>query len=145
MFNKLKNLFSKKELQIDKGLPEPKKTPKITKAKEPELSEKDKATRAGEPYVTVVRMDLDPTNINAGAFELDFNEIFVAKLVKAGYMMNKNDTDTDIVDRWFTQVCRNVVLEIFEQQQADPTKRESDLMRPTVNRKDLGNGRAEMS
>ena len=31
MFDKLKNLFSKKELPADRGIPEPKETPKTPK------------------------------------------------------------------------------------------------------------------
>ena len=78
-------------------------------------------------------------------FELDFNEIFVARLVKAGYMKKKDDTDNVIVDRWFQDICRSVVLEYYDQQMADPSKRESEYMRPNVSRVDLGNGRAEIS
>lgn len=81
-------------------------------------SEKDLATERREPYVNIVTMDVDPENLSAGSFELDWNDIFVAKLVKAGYMMGPNDTDADIVDRWFTNICRNVVLETYEQEQA---------------------------
>lgn len=121
----------------------PKKERKPRKPKQPkvELSEKEKATQAGEPYVSVLRMEIDPTDINSGAFELDYNEIFVARLVKAGYMMKKEDTDVDIVDRWWTQVCRNTALELYAQQQADPDTR--DLR--TVRTKDIGNGRTEVS
>ena len=121
----------------------PKKERKPRKPKQPkvELSEKEKATQAGEPYVTVLRMEIDPTDINSGAFELDYNEIFVARLVKAGYMMKKEDTDVDIVDRWWTQVCRNTALELYAQQQADPDNR--DLR--TVRTRDIGNGRTEVS
>ena len=90
-------------------------------------------------------MDIDPNNINSGAFELDWNDKFLLNLVKAGYKKRADDTDNDIVDRWWTQVCRNTVLEVYEQQQADPTNREADLMRPTLNRRDLGDGRAEIS
>ena len=139
MFDKLKNLFVKKE--------EPKKEaplPAPKKEKEKKLTPKELATQAGEPYVTVVSMDIDPEDINSGAFELDFNEIFVARLVKAGYMMKKEDTDAEIVDRWWTQVCRNVALELYEQQQADPTNRYRTEPR-IVSRKDLGNGRTEIS
>jgi len=140
MLNKLKNLFSKKpEVKAESAPKEPK--PK----KVVELSAKEKATQAGEPYVAVLNVDVDPNNINSGAFELDWNEIFIARLIKAGYMMKKDDKDSDIIDRWWTQVCRNTVLEVYEQQQADPTNRESDLMRPTLNRRDLGDGRAEIS
>lgn len=86
-------------------------------------------------------MDIDPNNIHEGAFELDWNSIFITQLVKAGYMRKKDDTDQDIVDRWFQDVCRNVVLEIYDQQQADPTNRD---LRP-IHTKDLGNGRTEVS
>lgn len=149
-------LFGKKELPEDRGLPEPKKVPAMPKVEEKpkkprkprkpkqpkvELSEKDKATQAGEPYVTVLRMEIDPTDINSGAFELDYNEIFVARLVKAGYMMKKDDTDVDIVDRWWTQVCRNTALELYAQQQADPDNRDMRSIRT----RDIGNGRTEVS
>ena len=103
-------------------------------------SAKDLATEKKEPYVNVLSMDVDPDNLHAGAFELDWNEYFVARLVKAGYMMNKDDTDADIVDRWFQNVCRHVVMETWEQEQA---------MNPSPQRytqsRDLGNGRREVS
>jgi hypothetical protein len=140
MFDKLKNLFNKKKVE---KLPETKKTTKVRKPKAvaPELSAKEKATQAGEPYINILSLDIDPNDINSGAFDLDFNEIFVARLVKAGYMMSKDDKDTDIVDRWFQQVCRNVVLELYDQVQADPMNRD---IRPIQSR-DLGNGRTEVS
>jgi hypothetical protein len=138
MFEKLKNIFKKEEPKVEAPLPAPKKE------KEKKLTPKELATQANEPYVTVVSMDIDPEDINSGAFELDFNEIFVARLVKAGYMMKKEDTDAEIVDRWWTQVCRNVALELYEQQQADPENRYRTDMR-VVRSKDLGNGRSEIS
>lgn len=140
MFEKLKNLFGKKE--EPKKVEAPKK-PKVSKPKQPELTAKELATKAGEPYVNVLSMELDPNDIHNGAFELDFNEIFVARLVKAGYMKKPDDTDTMIVDRWFQDVCRTIVLEMYEQQQADPSNRDSNV-RP-INSRDLGNGRTEVS
>ena len=144
MFDKLKNIFKKEEVKV----PEPEVTPKVKKPRKPRvkkdvpvLSEKDKATQAGEPYVNILSLELDPTNIHEGAFELDWNEIFIARLVKAGYMKKKEDTDRDIVDRWFQDVCRNVALEVYEQVQADPTNR--DLRH--IQQRDLGNGRTEVS
>jgi len=58
--------------------------------------------------------------------------------VRAGYQMDPKDTDADIVDRWFTAVCRNVVLETWEQEQA---------MNPSriIRTKDIGDGRSEVS
>lgn len=131
-------LFGKKELPKVEA---PKEKKPVKEKKQPELSEKDKATQAGEPYINIVSMELNPANIHEGAFELDWNSIFITQLVKAGYMKKKEDTDKDIVDRWFTDVCRNVVLEMFEQQQADPDNR--DLR--NIRSRDLGNGRREIS
>lgn len=141
MFDKLKKLFGAKEVPADRGLPKPKKTPKMPKVEEPK-TEKEKATLAGEPYIQVVRMDVDPSDINAGSFELDWNDKFIVNLIRAGYKKKDTDTDNDIVDRWWTQVCRNVALEIYEQNQADPTNRTD--VRP-IRTKDLGNGRTEVS
>ena len=93
------------------------------------------ATAAGEPWVNVLGIEVDPENPGAGAFELDWNDIFVARLIKSGY---QGKTDADIVDNWFQDVCRHVVMETYQQEQADPTNRPS-------NRKDLGNGRTEIS
>jgi hypothetical protein len=137
MFDKLKNLFPKKK-EEPKKVEAPKK---IKEKKQPELSAKEKATQAGEPYVNIIGMEVDPNNINDGAFELDWNEIFIAKLVKAGYMKKKEDTDQDIVDRWFQSVCRNVALEMYEQKAADLTNR--DVRQ--VSTRDLGDGRTEIS
>ena len=82
-------------------------------------------------------MDLDENDINQGAFELDWNDKFVANLVRAGYQGQPNEPDHEIVDRWFQNVCRNVVMETYEQFQADPE------IRFTRNR-DLGDGYTEV-
>jgi hypothetical protein len=143
MFDRLKNLLKKKEpVQVEKETPKPKKTPK-PKVKEPikELTPKEKATQAGEPYVNILSMEIDPENINAGAFELDWNDKFILNLIRAGYKMRDDDTDNMIIDRWFQTVCRNIALEVYEQAQADPTNR--DLRE--IKTRDLGNGRTEIS
>jgi hypothetical protein len=62
-------------------------------------------------------------------------------LIRAGYKIKETDTDNDIVDRWWVQLCKSTVLELYDQQVADPTNR--DLR--TVRTKDLGNGRTEVS
>ena len=103
-------------------------------------SAKDIATEKGEPYVAILSMDVNPENLSEGAFELDWNSIFISRLVKAGYMMKKEDTDAEIVDRWFQNVCRNVVMETWEQEQAmNPNN-----VRFTQSR-DIGGGRSEVS
>lgn len=145
MFDKLKNLLKKKEPVIaEKSLPKPKKTPKMPKVKEPikELTEKEKATAAGEPYVQILSIDIDPDNINAGSFDLDYNDKFILNLIRAGYKMRDDDTDYDILDRWWVEICRNTVLAVYEQSIAgEPEHR--DLRK--MNSKDIGNGRTEVS
>ena len=112
---------------------------KQTKPKVPKKTAKELATEKGEPYVAILSVELDPTNIGSGAFELDWNDKFIANLVRAGYQVKANEPENEIVDRWFRTVCQNVVLETFEQEVADPEKRNAAL------RKDLGNGRSEFS
>ena len=103
-----------------KKKPEPpaRKKPIADAAEKQTKSARDLATEKGEPYVNILSMDIDPDDMQNGAFELDWNDLFIARLVKAGYMMSQNDTDADIVDRWFTAVCRNIVLETYEQYEA---------------------------
>jgi hypothetical protein len=127
MLDKIKKKFSK---------PEPK--PIAKPAPEKKKSEKDLATERGEPYVAILGLDIDPDNLHQGSFDLDWNEKFISNLVKAGYMMKKDDTDAEIVDRWFQNVCRHVVMETWEQEEA---------MNPTrfTKSRDLGNGRREVS
>ena len=86
-------------------------------------------------------MDIDPENINAGSFEMDWNDKFILNLIRAGYKMRDDDTDNMIADRWFQTICRNIALEVYEQAQADPTNR--DLRE--IKTRDLGNGRTEVS
>lgn len=111
---------------------EPRKPPKVEK------SAKELATEKGEPYVAILSLEVDPNNLHTGAFELDWNEKFVANLVRAGYMMKKDDTDAEIVDRWFQNICRHVVMETWEQEQAMNPQR-------YTRERDLGNGRKEIS
>lgn len=117
-----------------------KKKPETPEPKAKKKSAKDIATEKGEPYVNILSMDIDPEDMQNGSFELDWNELFIARLVKAGYMMNPNDTDADIVDRWFTAVCRNVVLETYEQYEAMNPERDR-----VVKTRNIGDGRTEVS
>ena len=139
MFEKLKKLFS----PAPEIIPEPVE-PKVKKApKQKELTPKEKATSLGEPYVNIISVELDPADINNGSFELDWNDKFVVILVKQGYKIRADDTDAQIVDRWFQTVCRNIALEVYEQEQADPSKRDSDMR--VIQQKDLGGGFTEVS
>jgi hypothetical protein len=118
--------------------------PKLVKD-QPTTSDKDKANELGLPYVNILKMELDPYDINSGAFELDWNDKFVLNLIRAGYKIRDDDSDTIIVERWFQSVCRNVALELYEQQQADPENRAMASEMRVVRAKDLGDGRTEVS
>jgi hypothetical protein len=138
MLNKIKQWFKK---------PEPVKntqTKKETKKKKVEatLSPKELATQNNEPYINIIRVEVDPNDINNGSFELDWNDKFVLNLIRAGYKIRADDTEQMIVDRWFQTVCRNIALEIYEQQQADPEKRDDVRV---IRSRDIGNGRSEIS
>ena len=142
MFNKIKNWFGKDaNVNPAPAIPQPEAPPPPPpKKKESTKTAKEIATEASEPYVVMVRMDIDPNNLHQGAFELDWNDVFVARLVKAGYMMKREDTDADIVDRWFQNVCRHVVMETWDQEQA--------IIKGAgqyVNTRDIGGGRSEIS
>ena len=120
--------------------PKPKEEKVVRVPKAPEKTAKELATEKGDPYVAIITMDIDPENLHQGAFELDWNEIFIARLVKAGYMMKPTDADSDLVDRWFQNVCRHVVMETWEQEQAI---RNSGAQ--YVRTRDIGDGRSEIS
>ena len=107
----------------------------VIKEQKAKKTPKELATEKGEPWVEVISMEIDKNNPGQGSFELDWNDKFVANLIRAGY---QGRTDQDIVDNWFRSVCQNVVMENYEQEMADPTNRPN-------NRRDLGNGRTEIS
>lgn len=135
MFDKIKNFFKKPEPPKVEVKPSPE-----TKTKK-KLSPKEEATLNNEPYINIIRMEVDPNDIHNGSFELDWNDKFIINLIKSGYKMRDDEPDNVIVDRWFQTVCRNIALEMYEQNQADPSNR--DIRQ--VQSKDLGNGRTEVS
>lgn len=86
MIKKLKNLFagkSRKEI----------------------LSDKDKATARGEPFIKVVNVNIDKNNPGDGYFELEWNKQFITQLREAGFT---GADDEEVVDGWFTQLCRGI-------------------------------------
>ena len=82
----------------------------IQQAEEAKLSEKDRATRKKEPWVGVLNTHVNKDNIRNGFFELDWNEYFVLQLKRDGYGAD-GDPDEEIVDRWFRELCANVVVD----------------------------------
>jgi len=120
--------------------PEPPKAEEPKPKKEKAKTAKEIATENGEPYVSILSVELDPDNIGNGAFELDWNDKFLANLVRAGYQQKPNEEETVIVDRWFQDVCRNVIAENYEQWEANQT---TGMRR--VDKEDLGGGKTSVS
>ena len=75
--------------------------------------EKTVATIDNEPYIKVLQVDFEDETPNVGSFELDWNEDFISVLTASGYI-GKNDEQ--IIDQWFNDVCRNILLEEFNDQ-----------------------------
>lgn len=90
MIEKLKNLFAKKS------------------TKKELQSEKEIATKKGEPYVKVLETKVDKDNPKYGYFELDWNKHFVDNLKKNGFSGN---TDEEVVDHWFSVLCSTIAEE----------------------------------
>jgi hypothetical protein len=136
--------FIKKPVEVEKLVEAPKpvevEKPKATKSTK--KTAKELATEKGEPYVAIINVELDPDNIGNGAFELDWNEKFLTNLVRAGYQNKPGEEDALIVERWFQDVCRNVIQENYEQWEANQPY---DARPRIIDRKDLGGGRTEVS
>ena len=68
--------------------------------------DKKLATLHNEPFVTIISSDYDPTqHINGLSVELDWNDKFIDVLKSNGY---SGQTDYQIIDKWFDDVCRSV-------------------------------------
>lgn len=96
-------------------------------------AKKNLATEAEEPYITITEIDVSSGNISEGAFEFDWNEFFIKELQKNGYV---GMSDEETVEMWFRDICKHVVLETYEQADADLTK---------VTKEDLGDGLSSYS
>ena len=98
--------------EANKRLEEAEKASTIAKQEEElsKLSPKDRATRKKEPWVGVLNTHVNKENVRNGFFELDWNEYFVLQLKQDGYGAD-GDLDEEIVDRWFRELCANVVVD----------------------------------
>lgn len=72
------------------------------------LTPKERATKKGEPWVAVLDTKVNQDNPRNGFFELDWNDIFIVELKRAGYGFD-GDPDEEIVDRWFRDIVRNML------------------------------------
>ena len=88
---------------------------KLFNKKEPEttnssITEKERATRKKEPWVGVLSTHVNKDNVRNGFFELDWNSYFIVQLINEGDG-TKDDKEEEIIDRWFRELCANVVVD----------------------------------
>ena len=69
------------------------------------VTTKEKATARNEPYVNVVKVNIDKDKPSDGYFELEWNQVFIRQLMDAGY---SGDNEEEIIDQWFTALCSSV-------------------------------------
>lgn len=105
--------LEEKLAEINAETPEEKEIAKLAvKLKHEEISQDafDKAVASikKEPWVNVIKMGVNPTNVTQGYFELDWNEEFIIMLQEAGI---EGKSDEEIVNKWFNGVCRTVLLQ----------------------------------
>jgi hypothetical protein len=77
---------------------------------EAKATPKDRATKKGEAWVSVMDTKVNVDNPRNGFFELDWNEQFIVQLKLAGYGFD-GDPEEEIVDRWFRDLARNMLAE----------------------------------
>ena len=131
--NTLKKIFGINEM--NEAIAETRAIAQEAAAKEQaNLSPKELATQNKEPWVCVLNTHVNKENIRNGFFELDWNEYFVLQLRSAGY---RGESDEEIVNQWFTELCRNVATE----EGIDMSRRGTGY----INVNNLGNGRSEVS
>ena len=78
------------------------------KEEQAKLTPKERATAKKESWVSVMDTKVNADNPRNGFFELDWNDLFIADLKKAGYGFD-GDPDEEIVDRWFRDIVRNML------------------------------------
>jgi hypothetical protein len=103
--NKMLEEVEAKKIEADESLKKAQEAEELSK-----LTPKERANKKGEPWVAVLNTHVNKENVRNGFFELDWNEQFVLQLKQQGYGFD-GDKDEEIVDRWFRELCANVVVD----------------------------------
>tara|TARA_B100002019_G_scaffold159790_1_gene137750 strand:+ start:324 stop:752 length:429 start_codon:yes stop_codon:yes gene_type:complete len=94
-----------------------------------------------KPFVTVLNTNFDPDNPKKGYFELDWNQAFIDMLSKAGY---SGVSDDEIVNKWFDDLCKGIVLETMDTDVFEELKAQQDS-KNQVSKTKLEDGKVEYS
>lgn len=105
----------------------------VEKKAKPKKKQAKKTAKKSKPSVKIVNFDFDINDPKMGSIELDWNKEFIALLKKNNYVGN---SDEDIVEKWLTDVCKNIANE--------ETFQNLENVR-YIQRKELGGGKTEFS
>ena len=103
-----KLLAEKEAMQVARDKAVAETTLAQQKEEQAKLTPKERATAKKESWVSVMDTKVNADNPRNGFFELDWNDLFIADLKKAGYGFD-GDPDEEIVDRWFRDIVRNML------------------------------------
>ena len=81
------------------------------------------------------------TNPKKGYFELDWNQAFIDMLSKNNYT---GVTDDEIVNKWFDDLCRGIVLETMDADVFEELKTQQEN-REKISKTELKDGKVEYS
>jgi hypothetical protein len=141
LFGKLTNNDADASAVTTESAP-PASTQTSTKPKKPRIPKTKKIveetpTPQVEPEVRVLKFDFDPANPQIGSMELDWNAEFIEMLRQNGY----NGVNPEaLVDAWLNDVARNILAS--NPPTANPPSTDGARY---VNRRDVGDGRSEIS
>jgi len=111
-------------------------TAEVATTKKKKLSPKEEATEKGEPWVSIPKIGLNLETMASGELELDWNQEFINQLLRAGY---RGKDDEDLVEQWLRHLCRGILMELWEQEEAN------DKPARYTQQRDIGDGRTEVS
>ena len=81
---------------------------------------KQLCTIKDEPYVGVIETAQSQLNPRMDSLELDWNDKFIENCLNAnGYHGEK---DEEVVNKWFNDLCKNIMLEDMDQDVVDELK-----------------------
>jgi hypothetical protein len=89
------------------------------------------ATAKNEPYIAVVNSSYDPKQkLDGFEFEFDWNHIWLELLIECGYT---GATEEKIIQSWFTDLCRSVLVENADREPLPFNTRRVVTRTPTQN------------
>ena len=92
-----------------------------------------KASVLKQPWVEVKKMQVNEEDPKQGYMELDWNDEFVAMLTEKGYT---GESDESVVNGWFNDVCRTVLLDEIQDQDYGMEPQRDDVIVVNNNEED---------